>query len=248
MMTFEQGRGTITPLFHNLLGEVKAFGAQLVIFDTLSDIFAGSEIDRNQARQFVQQCPALIAREIGGAAVCCAHPSLTGMNSTSGNSGNSGSTAWPGAFRSHLYLEVPKAEDSEEPDTNGDRRILTRIKSNWARKGDTLPMRWKDGVFLADQSATGVIGSIERRSCEQVFLDLLDKTSAEGRHVSESPNAGNFAPRTFARRPDRKGYKVADFGAAMERLFSAGWIKNVPYGAASNGTFRIVRAKLDGCS
>jgi RecA-family ATPase len=248
MMTFEQGRGTRTPLFHNLLGEVKAFGAQLVIFDTLSDVFAGSEIDRNQARQFVQQCPALMAREIGGAGVCCAHPSLTGMNSTSGNSGNSGSTAWPGAFRSHLYLEVPKAEDSEEPDTNGDRRILTRIKSNWARKGDTLPMRWKDGVFVADPSATGIIGSIERRSCERVFLDLLDKTSAEGRHLSESPNAGNFAPRTFARRPDREGYNLADFRAAMERLFFARRIKNVPYGAASNGTSHIVRAELDGCS
>jgi hypothetical protein len=113
-MTFEQGRGTTTTLFHNLLGEVKAFGAQLVIFDTLSDVFAGSEIDRSQARQFVQQCPALIAREIGGAVVCCAHPSLTGVNSASGNSGNSGSTAWPGAFRSHLYL-VPKAQDGEEP-------------------------------------------------------------------------------------------------------------------------------------
>ena len=164
MMTFEQGRGTTTTLFHNVLAEVKSFGAQLVIFDTLSDVFAGSEIDRNQARQFVQQCPALMAREIAGAVVCCAHPSLTGMNSASGNSGNSGSTAWPAAFRSHLYLEVPKAEDGEEPDAKGgDRRILTRKKSNWAKTGETLPMHWKDGVFVADQSTTGIIGSIDRQ-------------------------------------------------------------------------------------
>jgi RecA-family ATPase len=242
MMTFEQGRGTTTTLFHNLLGEVKAFGAQLVIFDTLSDVFAGSEIDRNQARQFVQQCPALIAREIGGAVVCCAHPSLTGMNSASGNSGNSGSTAWPGAFRSHLYLEVPKAEDGEEPDANGDHRVLTRKKSNWAKKGETLPMHWKDGVFVADQSTTGIIGSIERRSCERVFLDLLDKTSAEGRRVSQSPNSANFAPRVFAQRLDREGYKLGDFRPAMERLFYAHQIKNVPYGSASNATFHIVRS------
>jgi RecA-family ATPase len=243
MMTFEQGRGTLTTLFHNVLAEVKAFGAQLVIFDTLSDVFAGSEIDRNQARQFVQQCPALIAREIGGAVVCCAHPSLTGMNSASGNSGNSGSTAWPAAFRSHLYLEVPKAADGEEPDANGgDQRVLTRKKSNWAKKGETLPMHWKDGVFVADQSTAGIIGSIERRACERVFLDLLDKTSAEGRRVSQSPNSANFAPRVFAQRLDRDGYKLRDFRPAMERLFYARRIKNVPYGSASNATFHIVRS------
>jgi RecA-family ATPase len=243
MMTFEQGRGTLTTLFHNVLAEVKAFGAQLVIFDTLSDVFAGSEIDRNQARQFVQQCPALIAREIGGAVVCCAHPSLTGMNSASGNSGNSGSTAWPAAFRSHLYLEVPKAADGEEPDANGgDQRVLTRKKSNWAKKGETLPMHWKDGVLVADPSATGIIGSIERSACERVFLDLLDRTSKEGPRVSQSPNSANFAPRVFALRPDREGYKLGDFRAAMERLFYARRIKNVPYGSASNATFHIVRS------
>jgi RecA-family ATPase len=241
MMTFEQGRGTTTTLFHNLLGEVKAFGAQLVIFDTLSDVFAGSEIDRNQARQFVQQCPALIAREIGGAVVCCAHPSLTGMNSASGNSGNSGSTAWPGAFRSHLYLEVPKAEDGEEPDANGDHRVLTRKKSNWAKKGETLPMHWKDGVFVADQSTTGIIGSIERRSCERVFLDLLDKTKEEGRRVSDKSSAGNYAPRVFAQRLDRERYTQGDFRIAMERAFIAREIKVVPYGPASDATTHIVR-------
>jgi hypothetical protein len=69
LMTFEQGRGIKTPLFQQILGEVKAFGARLVIIDTLSDVFAGNEIDRNQARQFVQQCLALMAREINGAVV-----------------------------------------------------------------------------------------------------------------------------------------------------------------------------------
>jgi RecA-family ATPase len=245
MMTFERGRGTTTTLFHNILAEVKSFGAQLVIFDTLSDVFAGSEIDRNQARQFVQQCPAQMAREIGGAVVCCAHPSLTGMNSASGNSGNSGnsgSTAWPAAFRSHLYMEVPKAEVGEEPDVNGgDRRILTRKKSNWAKTGETLSMHWKDGVLVADKSTTGIIGSIKRHTCDRVFLDLLEKTKQEGRRVSHNSNSANFAPRMFAVRPDREGYNYADFRNAMERLFVKRAIRAEAYGPASDSTTHIVR-------
>jgi RecA-family ATPase len=242
MMTFAKGHGTTTPLFHNVLAEVKAFGAQLVIFDTLSDVFAGSEIDRNQARQFVQQCPAHMAREIAGSVVCCAHPSLTGMNSASGNSGNSGSTAWPAAFRSHLYMEVPKVEDAKEPDGNGgDRRILTRKKSNWAKTGETIEMHWKDGVLVADQSPGGIIGSINRRACERVFLDLLDKTKEEGRRVSDKSSAGNYAPRVFAQRLDRERYTQGDFRIAMERAFIAREIKVVPYGPASDATTHIVR-------
>jgi hypothetical protein len=62
-----------------------------------------------------------MAREINGAVVACAHPSLTGINS---GSGNSGSTGWPGAFRSHLYLETPKFEQGEETAPNDtDKRI-----------------------------------------------------------------------------------------------------------------------------
>ena len=46
----------------------------------------------------------------------------------------------------------------------------------------------------------------------------------------------------LALRPDREGYKLGDFRTAMERLFYARRIKNVPYGSASNATFHIVRS------
>jgi RecA-family ATPase len=239
LMTFEQGRGIRTLLFHQVLTEAKAFRAQLAVLDTLSDIFAGNEIDRNQARLFVQQCLAMMAREINGAVVACAHPSVTGISS---GSGNSGSTAWPGAFRSHLYLETPKPEQGEEPDpADTDRRVLTRKKSNWAQAGETIEMRWRDGVFIADRPPGGIIGSIKRRTVERVFLDLVDATTRENQPVSSNNRAGNYAPRLFAKRPDRERFMVKDFEAAMQRLFVNGDIVNAPYGRKGDERTRIVR-------
>jgi RecA-family ATPase len=197
LITFEDGRACRTPFFHELLTIIKAHRAQLVIWDTLTDVFGGSEIDRGQARRFVQEGPAYVAREIDGSVICCAHPSLTGLKT---GTGSSGSTGWDGAFRSRLYLSSPKEDDSgETPDT--DERILTRVKANWAKIGETIEMRWRDGVFIADRPPGGIIGSIERRNAERVFLDLRDELAAQGRYVSHKSRASNYAPKLFAKHP-----------------------------------------------
>jgi hypothetical protein len=98
---------------------------------------------------------------------------------------------------------------------------LTRKKSNAARRDETIELRWREGVFVVKGSSTGIIASIERRTCERVFLDLLDRVTNEGRYVSDSHNAPNYAPKLFAKRPDREGFKKPDFERAMERLFAA---------------------------
>jgi RecA-family ATPase len=217
LMTFSEGRGIATPLLDQVLAAAKEHAAQLVIVDTLADVFTGNESDRAQARTFAQSVLGYLAREIGGAVLALAHPSRAGMTS---GSGESGSTSWIGTFRSQLYLSTPKAEEGEAADP--DLRVLTRKKSNAARRDELIEMRWKNGVFLATAAPTGILGSIERRACERVFLDLLDKLSAEGRRVSENQRASNYAPRLFAGRPERERYRQGDFKSAMERLFSAG--------------------------
>jgi RecA-family ATPase len=214
LMTFD-GRPQQTPLFEDLLHTATEHEARLIITDTLADVFAGDENHRGQARMFAQAALGLLARETKGAVLALAHPSRAGMNS---GSGESGSTAWVGTFRSQLYLSTPKREEGEPPDP--DARMLTRRKSNAARRDETIELRWKDGVFAADRPPTGILGSIERRSCERVFLDLLDAVTAEGRHVSESSRAPNYAPKLFAQRPDRESFKAADFRVAMQGLFA----------------------------
>ena len=98
--------------------------------------------------------------------------------------------------------------------------MLRRAKANYARRDETIEVRWRAGVFTALHAPAGILGSIERRSCERVFLDLLSQVQAEGRHVSESNRAPNFAPTIFAQRPGREGFRKADFAGAMQRLFA----------------------------
>jgi RecA-family ATPase len=234
-MTFDSGPQH-TPLFYQLLGAAKEHRAKLIVTDTLADIFTGNENDRGQARAFAQSALGFLARETGGAVLALAHPSRAGLNS---GSGESGSTAWIGTFRSQLYLSTPKREDGEPPDPN--LRVLTRKKSNAARRDETIELRWSDGVFVPVHEPTGIIASIERRTCERVFLDLLDKTIAEGQPLSSNPKAGNYAPRLFATRPDRERFGRADFQRAMQALFATHAIINEGYGRKSDMRTRMVR-------
>ena len=236
LMKFEGGQALRTPAFFGLLRIIKSHRAELTVWDTLTDVFGGAEIDRRQAREFVQLCPAYVAREIEGAVICAGHPSLAGINN---GTGSSGSTGWDGAFRSRLYLSSPKAEDGEVPDSDG--RILTRVKSNWAKVGERITMHWREGIFFPDRSATGIIGSIEGRTCERVFLDLLGQVTAENQPVSSNSRAGNYAPKLFGKRPRRDGFVKADFEAAMQKLFAAAEIVNVDYGRKHDERTRIAR-------
>jgi RecA-family ATPase len=237
LMTFD-GRPRHTPLFKELLRVAKEHAAQLIIVDTLADVFAGNESDRSQARTFAQAALGLLARETQSAVLVLAHPSRAGMNS---GSGESGSTGWIGTFRSQLYLATPKAEEGEPPDP--DSRVLTRKKANAARRDETIELRWKDGVFLPIRAHSGIVGSIERRTCERVFLDLLDKVTAEQQPVSANSRAGNYAPRLFASRPDRERFARADFERAMQALFARGEVTNEGYGRKSDLRSRIVNQR-----
>jgi RecA-family ATPase len=242
LMTFDAGRALISAFFNEVLRVALEHGAQLIAVDTLADVFSGNENDRGQARAFVQAALGHLARETQGAVVALAHPSRAGMNS---GSGESGSTAWDGAFRSRLYLFSPKADGEEHPDP--DARLLTRKKSNTARRDETIELRWQhDGVFIRTGPPTGTLGSIERRNREAVFLDLLDKVNAEGQRVSSNTRSGNYAARLFAQRPDRDRFKLADFERAMQTLFAASEIRNQPYGRSGDERSCIVRAR--GCA
>ena len=117
--------------------------------------------------------------------VLTAHPSLTGRNT---GTGESGSTAWNNAVRSRLYL----TEADEQAD--GAERILKTMKSNYGPKGGELRLRWAKGVYM--------LGSIKRGTAEVVFMECLEAVVREGRNASESKHSGNYAPKLFADRPE----------------------------------------------
>jgi hypothetical protein len=75
-----------------------------------------------------------------------------------------------------------------------------------------------------------------------VFLALLDRTEVTQQRLSDSKNAGNYAPRVFARRPDSEGYSTKEFEKAMAALFTRNQIVMQSYGRPGDSHQRVVRA------
>ena len=235
MMNFRYDVGEATEFYqsvHNLAADT---GAQLVVLDSLHDLFAGNENIRPQARQFVNLLRAL-AMDIEGAVVLCSHPSQSGLAS---GTGSSGSTAWNNTVRSRLYLTKPSADEGAIVDDA--ERVLRRVKSNYSRTGDALDLIWRDGVFEAIAPPQGVFAGMASRNAETAFLDGLDARTRAGRNLSDSPHAGNYAPKAILRTVHGKGFKRNDLAGAMERLFADGKIKVEEYGPSSKPKQRIAR-------
>lgn len=195
-------------------------GAQLIVLDSLHDLFAGNENSRPEARRFIQMLAAW-ARDYDAAVVLNAHPSLSGLNS---GTGTSGSTAWNNAVRSRLYLTRLETTDGDSTATN-DVRELRRVKANYAGAGDRLALRWKDGVFVAEAAQGGVLAAIRRDQAEQTFLACLKAIEVQGRTVCDAATSPRYAPKVFSALPEANGHSKRDLEGAMNRLFSAGIIR-----------------------
>jgi RecA-family ATPase len=239
LITFlADGAPCLTPRYYDLTRQAKEFGARVVIVDTAADTFGGNENVRSEVRQFIGHALNRLARQIGGAVLLNAHPSRSGMSQTGDLDG--GSTAWSNSARSRWSLVRPKGDDDGQPDTN--ERILTRRKANYASIGDEIRLRWADGVLVpASQGAGGIMGAIDRQAADNTFITLLERCNAQGLRVSASRNAGNFAPKVFAKRPDDEGYSQNDFDLAMSRLFAERRIELHEYGRKGDARQEIVR-------
>jgi RecA-family ATPase len=161
-----------TELYQLLRDWARMKNFRLLVLDSLHDIFAGNENVRAEARAFVQAL-SLLAEAIDGAVVVLAHPSLSGLDR---GSGTSGSTAWHNAVRSRLFLTRPEpvAGFSLDPDL----RVLKTVKSNYARVGEMIGLRRRDGVFVVRGDTVG------------------STPSGGGNHIQGLMNKKRFRPRS----------------------------------------------------
>jgi RecA-family ATPase len=226
---------------NQVLDFAKEFGIESIIIDTEADVYGGNQNDSGQARLFVQQALGHMAREINGVVLLCAHPSRAGARS---GAGDSGSVQWDATMRARLLLERPTVQNGDQPDPYA--RTLRLASSNYAPRDEQIELLWQDHVFVRKDRPTGIFAMIERRSCEAVFLALLDKLQGQGLRVSASISSPSYAPKVFARRSEteRGGYKLKQFEHAMNALFDSGELHNEEYGKPSRQMSRIVRATL----
>lgn len=223
-----------TELYYRLFYRVMEVRPVVVVLDPLNDIFPGDENNRAQVTEFMGLLRQ-VAVQSGAAVIVNAHPSQAGANS---GSGTSGSTAWHGKVRARLYMRP----DPKDPDT----RILEFKKNQYAKRGDSIRLRFEGGIFVADDlpsdGDSGEPSAADQRA-EQLFLDLLDRFDEAGRNVCDKPGT-SYAPARFADEPEAKAARLNKkaIGAAMSRLFAARRIRVVTEGPQSKQRTRIVRA------
>ncbi len=164
-----------TPSFLQLQEAVLDIRPKLVCIEAASDVFGGDENKRPQVRGFMGLLRGGLAIKGETAIVLLQHPSQAGLAS---GTGTSGSTAWNNSVRSRLYLSTVKANGEGEPDR--DLRKLEVMKNNYARAGEIIKLRWKDGVFVVESGASSLDRLAHNNKIDDLFLRLLDRFTHSG--------------------------------------------------------------------
>lgn len=200
----------------------------LLVLDTLADMFPGNENDKAQVRAFVGLLKRLAIKH-DCAVVMLAHPSLSGMASGNGTSGN---VAWSGSARSRLYLDRIASEGQE---ADPDARVLRTMKANYGPKGGELRITWKAGVFVADATPNSLDRMAAGAKAERVFLSLTRIFAEQGRSASPM-----LAPKEYAGHPKSEGITKKAFTLAKDNLLDQGKIMIISDGPPSKQRKRLV--------
>jgi RecA-family ATPase len=223
-----------TPLYRQLLEAAGDIKPRMIGIASAANIFAGSENDRSQVQQFISLLTrmAIIA---GGGVQLISHPSLSGINTDTGLSGN---TQWHNAVRARSWLKGVKPEACEQVDS--DLRELVFKKNNYGPVSESMILRWQNGLFLPELGINSLDQAAQETKTDEIFLTLLRRLTRENRFVSGKPSS-NYAPAVFAREEEALREMVSSkmLEATMRRLFRTGVIWNEPCGKPSRPSYRI---------
>ena len=179
--------------------ERKDFGRALLILDTLSDVYLGSEIVRERVNKFIKMHLGGLAKEFNLTILLLAHPSRAGMNT---GDMLSGSTAWENAVRNRLTL----ARSKDNPDITE----LTRAKTNYAKVGEQILIEWEHGRFIVTGKPAVAETQEEKDVREAVLRKLKSKpgeylafTIARGLIEDDPHLFGGQSPETIRRRIEK---------------------------------------------
>lgn len=217
-------------LYREILQHSLDLGVQLIVIDTAADTFIGNENNRQEVRQYVQILNQM-ARDINGALILCAHPSVYGITS---GTGGGGSTAWSNAVRQRIYLERDKAGE----DHNSNVRILSRKKANYAATGDEIRLVWEKDVFKVEAGESDIATRIRKNACANACIDTMRKLAAQNINLSAIRNSANYATKIIAQKL-HKQYSIAEIDKAISHLLDRGKIANALYGRPSRQSYRL---------
>lgn len=209
---------SVTERYASIVATCQQIGIKHIVLDNTAHLFTGDENKRSHVTAFLNLCNRM-AREIEGSVMIVGHPNKAGDS-------YSGSTAWENNVRSRIFMSrvLDEAGEAKDPDL----RVIRNEKANYSRQGNQLEFRWHKGAFslatdLSESDRDQIAETILANAENDTFLNCLDILTEQKRKVSASTN-GSYAPRVMSKMTEGKGFKVKQFEAAMERLFSLGII------------------------
>jgi RecA-family ATPase len=232
LATFDrEGAIKDTEIWKDLVELVRSERPALMIVDTLTDAFAGNEIDKLQVKAFIHRLRVL-AKTAETAIVVLGHPSMSGLES---GRGTSGSTAWNNSTRMRLFLQKdPIFLKGGKLDP--DRRILTAMKTNYGQEGATLTVKWAKGFgYMRLDEAEAAARPEEAKAA---FLECLKDSFSRGVFVTKDKGRG-YAPKDFSTMPQAQGFNPDDLKKAMEQLEAEGIIRKASYRKDGKDRFRL---------
>lgn len=224
----EYAKATRTATFDQVEYEVKHGGHELIILDTVSDVFAGNENIRYQVKAAVSTLRRLAIINNGGV-VINAHPSKSAMLD---GSGFSGSTAWNGAVRNRLYLSTPKKPVDSEDDGPTDERVLKVMKSNYGPFGEKIQCRWQDGVFVRNDKGPGSM--LDRLETDARILKAAEYLIVNGNRLAAAHKARNGFVNLVRALPSCRDLSWEGLIKAQDRLVADGKLVKVEVGPPSD--------------
>jgi RecA-family ATPase len=214
----KSGKVETTAFYDQLYEAAGDIKPKNISIDTLSRAFAGNEIDRVQVYAFAMHMQAL-AMVAGGSVTILSHPSLQGIAS---GSGFSGSTAWHGAFRFRQFLTGLKPEAGGEP-PDSDVRELRFLKNQYGPRGETILLRYQNGLFLPEVGLTDADRLARAEHVDAVFLKGLGQLLRQGQDAIAGSSSPAYGPAVIAEMKEAKETRVTkkELVEALRRLLEA---------------------------
>lgn len=206
--SFESSYRT-TDNFEILRHQLKTTAAKLLILDSATQIAAVPEANRPLVTRCIQVLTKL-CYEFETTIILLSHNNRTGDYS--------GSSAWENRCRSRIHMK-------REEENGADTTKLLRPKANYAELENGVKIEWHKGAYrCTDPRFETQTERLERKlkegAIDQAFLDALDRLTQQQRAVSDSKNAGSYAPKVIAE-ANLAEYTKDQLEQAMNRLFAA---------------------------
>lgn len=211
-------------------------GQKLLILDTLSDVFAGNENDRQSASRFIKVVLHSLITKHELTILLLAHPSITGQNT---GTFSSGSTAWNNSVRNRLIIRPHEDEALKDK-----YRVIECVKSNYAKAGETVTIYWENGVYKSIESGEDIFSEVDEANKEIVYQAIISWARLK-QPIGVATNSANFIGSVPIKTFDGRKMPLEMRKSYTNALIADGKIEKLTGRREGNGLYPTDKSSLE---